>query len=873
MTDSSSTGLAKAFRLMDAVLDLEPAEREAFLRRAVGDDEKLKQQVLELLSDDALLEEETQLAGRFEKPWVPALMADPEDGSSDPRGPSCLGERIGPYRILDELGRGGMGTVYGAERVDGEVRRRVAIKIIHDRDPRLQKRFLAERQILASLDHPNIARMYDAGTTEDGRSFLVMEEIDGLRIDTFCRRGDLDLGARLTLFRKVLDAVGHAHQRLVIHRDIKPSNILVTAAGEPKLLDFGIAKLLDPSSDETTRTGRVMTPSWASPEQLRGETVTTASDVYSLGLLLYRLLTGRLPHDEGESFFELARPDDDGRAPKRPSEQLDSTSGRADKTWADKTWGDRDLVKIRRAVRGDLDNIVLKALRRPLGERYPTVEAFLQDLRRFEVGAPVSATGDTLAYVVRKFVGRYRIPVAVLVGFLALAAAFVTITHRQSRAVAEAAERTEQTKAFLADLLGAANVEMRKGHRTDVLTLLDSGLDRIQSGEIEDPQSRAELLEVIGNGYRDLDFYVRAAEVYGEAEQWVRKSGLGQSDDLLRLLTAKGAAQYEAGFLPAAAASYRQASALAEGSEREWIETRLVFLESISGGFHQAGPDQYRQLLENFEHPVEDPLRAYRTLVDWAYFLIHTGHGEHARSLLEGQLKLAGPSGRGVDRGLHNLGRWYSYMFENERCVEILELEALMHQEGLTHTHDMGRALTFLELGRCLGRLGRYEEGLRNIDQALTGSREKLGKGARDIRTEYHLALGRVYRAEIYGRLGYEPARRVELAEAREILERLFPEHQIVFIQNLYAKTLIMQGDRDAARSQVEDLLRQGWRRPDLMRMAAAEGLLPDPLPPQVQVEDPLPERVLSYLDELPAVPLPWDDAFDEQQLLQEPQG
>src|SRR6202035_3027390 len=283
------------------------------------------------------------------------------------------GARIGPYQIVEEIGHGGMGTVYRAVRADDQYRKQVAIKVVRGGlgDEFRVHRFRAERQILANLDHPNIARLLDGGATADGRPYVVMEYIEGRPIDQYCDDAKLPVSERLKLFRTVCSAVAYAHQRLVIHRDIKPANILVTKEGEAKLLDFGIAKILDPEEagvDQTVTVMRLMTPEYASPEQVRGEAITTASDVYSLGVVLYGLLTGRRPYGRASRV-----PRDIVQAvietePEKPSASIT----RADTTTAQTVSETRDEIpeKLQRRLRGDLDNIVLKALRKEPQRRY-----------------------------------------------------------------------------------------------------------------------------------------------------------------------------------------------------------------------------------------------------------------------------------------------------------------------------------------------------------------------------------------------------------------------------------------------------------------------------------------------------------------------
>ena len=291
-------------------------------------------------------------------------------------------QRCGPYRLLDIVGRGGMGAVYLAERVDGEVTQRVAIKLLGpgSSDPESRQRFLQERQILASLAHPNIARLLDAGHIDDGQPFLAMEYVEGKPIDVFA--SGLGVRQKITLFLKVCAAVGYLHRYLVVHRDLKPSNILVTIEGEPKLLDFGIAKILDLSTDSTMTGMRMLTPDYASPEQVTGARVSTATDIYSLGAVLYRLLTGKTPHE-----FE-------DRSPGAIASAITTCEVTRPGKWAPE-------------LKGDLESILLKALRKDPQARYTTVEQFSDDLNAFLESRPVRARAGNAWYHALKFLRRY----------------------------------------------------------------------------------------------------------------------------------------------------------------------------------------------------------------------------------------------------------------------------------------------------------------------------------------------------------------------------------------------------------------------------------------------------------------------------------
>jgi eukaryotic-like serine/threonine-protein kinase len=422
--------------LFGAALEVAPADRDAFLAAACEGDLPLRAELEALLAAH-------RLPGAFlEAPPLPSPAGDPI-----PPGPPAP-EQLGPYRLVRELGHGGMGTVYLAIRADQEFHREVAIKVIRrgmDTDD-VVGRFRNERQILAGLAHPGIAALLDGGTTAAGQPFFVMERVEGEPIDRYCDRHRLDVSARLELFLQVCAAVQHAHGRLVVHRDLKPGNILVDAAGRPKLLDFGLARLLEPGAEQTATQLRIFTPAFASPEQIRGGPVSTATDVYSLGALLYLLLTGLRPHAEAGGDREgLARAACE-RDPRRPSAvvaERPAWGGDAPELLPEARCAVREgtPVRLRRRLAGDLDAIVLRAMRREPEERYPSVEALGLDLRRFLEGQPVAARRGGRAYRSRKFVARHRLALAAGAAVvLALSAATVISARERARAERRAAE-------------------------------------------------------------------------------------------------------------------------------------------------------------------------------------------------------------------------------------------------------------------------------------------------------------------------------------------------------------------------------------------------------------------------------------------------
>jgi eukaryotic-like serine/threonine-protein kinase len=438
--------------------------------------------------------------------------------------------RIGPYRLIRTLGEGGMGTVYLGERDDDQYHRVVAIKVLRaglTRSPALQLLFRSERQILADLDHPNIARMLDGGITTHGSPYLVMEYIDGTPPDVFSRERGLGLDARLRLFRMLCTAVDYAHRHLIIHRDIKPLNVLVTADGSPKLLDFGIAKLIDPikeSGDLEARGGeRLLTPDYASPEQLLDKPISTATDVYALGVLLFELLAGEPP-------FTGLEPG--ARARAICEDEAERPSATCLRT------GNLPPADARR-LRGDLDSIILKALRKDPGERYASASQLLDDLDRYLGGYAVEAADQSIAYRIRKFVRRHRTGVAItgLVGLLILvfAVGMAVLARRATRGEAKA-RREEQ---FMASIFNAATPEGSKGENVTARQLLDQGAKRVGTELGSDPQLQAAMAEDIGEAYVALGLYDQAQPLLERALHLVGSSE-GQSspdyaDDLSNL--------------------------------------------------------------------------------------------------------------------------------------------------------------------------------------------------------------------------------------------------------------------------------------------------------------------------------------------------
>jgi eukaryotic-like serine/threonine-protein kinase len=485
---------------------LPAADRPRYVTAACGADSVLLREV------ESLIASMGAAGDRFE---TPALILPGGDtairGVIDGPAIAAASGRIGGWRILKPLGHGGMGTVYLAERADAGFSQRAAIKLARGgyADGFLRQRFLDERRILATLEHPDIARLIDGGATEDGAPYVVMEFVDGVPIDTYCVERQLGLRQRIELFRRVCAAVHYAHQRLVVHRDIKPANILVTADGEPKLLDFGIAKLLDANVAQTQTLVRMVTPESASPEQIRGDIITTATDVYQLGTLLYRLLTGQGPYGPGRSETDLIRAvcEETPRPPSAvaPQRQVSGTLGVAE------------------SIPSDVDVIVMKTLRKEPERRYGTVEQLSNDLQRYLEGRPVTAAADRAGYRARKFVHRHRLGVAAVAALLMTLCGGIGTTLWQARVARLERERADVNRARaerqFSAVRGLANTVLGELHdavvalpgsikaREVLLRRATEYLDTLKAEAADDVELRREL----ARGYR------RLAQVQGDA--------------------------------------------------------------------------------------------------------------------------------------------------------------------------------------------------------------------------------------------------------------------------------------------------------------------------------------------------------------------
>ncbi len=774
-----------------------PAQRSAFLDRHCRADTELREAV------------ERRLAQQQEPPdFLEKVIGNAAEGLDCELLASTRPRRFGVYSVLRELGRGGLGTVYLAERVDGEFRRRVALKVLRrglDTEDVL-RRFRAERQILAQLEHPNIARLHDGGSTDTGLPYFVMEHIDGLAIDRYCDLHQLSVMRRLDLFRQVCVAVQYAHQNLVVHRDLKPSNILVTPDGVPKLLDFGIAKLLAPTATEasmqrTATSLRPMTPTYASPEQVRGDPITTASDVYTLGTLLYELLSGQRP-------IPLQ-----GDEPIHRLEELVCEHEPVEPSVAVRQAGSPGLAGLRpaqleRQLRGDLDRICLQALRKEPSRRYASVEQLAQDVLRYQQGRPVTARPDTAGYRLGKFLRRNRLAVAAAAAASLLVVTFAAVTMMQSVQVRQQRDRAAEVSRMLIDLFNIANPDTSRGSTITARELLDRGTAQV--AELAPSLETAELAFTLAHMYRKLGLYDHTAPLLRRALE-IQQQHLGEEHaDVATTLFQLGLDQAEAGNFQAASGHLRQALDLRllhfglEHKETIRIVSALALLEHDLGHY-QAAEELYDQAYRTEQHLLgSEHLRPMHTRGNFALLQRDMGAYRQAaeiyRHVLEVYRRELGDDNLYTVSILDDLGVTLHELGDFEEAEALLRRALEQRRQSLGEEHSTV-GVSLMHLGALLCDTGELETAESLLRRAL----------------EIHDAAGgedHPYKAQILESLGRCRGTAGDRRHARELLEQavavheaqLSAEHPLTGRALLELATLL---ERDAECAQAEPLLQR----------------------------------------------------------------
>ena len=770
--------------IFDQVAELPAAEREERVRRACADDPELLEEALALVGEADRVEDEfldRPLADRA----LSLLKAE--------RGREQIGQRVGNWRLVEEIGSGGMGVVYRAERVEGGFRQQGALKMVAGLPGReLLDRFADERQMLARLTHPGIARLLDGGTTEAGLPYLVMEYVEGEKITDYCARRRLTIKERIDLVLAVCTAVQSAHQSLIIHRDLKPSNILVNAKGEPKLLDFGIAKLLDPVSESAGLTvAPALTPEYASPEQFENRPVSTASDVFSLGVLLYELLTGRRPFGApGASLTEISRLMRAG-PPAPPS----SVVARPDPKGAiDSQEVGRERHSnpegLRRRLTGDLDAIVLKALRVEPEHRYATVEALAEELRRERDGLPVQARGEALSYRVSRFAHRHRGALAaVVLVALSLLAATVVSVHQARTAVRER-DRAARVVAALERILWSPNPDWYASGGSAEITM---------------------------------------AAVLKSAGKWLPEAMADLPEEEARVRYSLGTTFASLGELEDSERELRRAYAL---HRQVWGESHVETAKATAAlggilerrGRHREAVEAFRRVLEICETADCDAFLDYLVpSTYWALGLALAGTGDEpaAEEAMRAGLEIRRHQGYEQDGLRANILVALGTLHKNRG--ELIEAASL-YRQAVTFASSVPRASALLNLGDLARLQGRLPEARELIEEAHEVALASVGP--------QHYFLG-IVEAE----LAHLALHEEDIETAREKIGRALDlmqgsldtrSHELARVRRINGEILLASGDLDAARRGLEeavDSLRKS-RPADSWALAEARSLL-----------------------------------------------
>lgn len=756
-SESTSERWRRLKELFAAAVELSPDERIPYVELACGDDRLLRDELLALLAAD-------ERADYFiDRPAAEEFLRE-----------QVTLDRIGPYRLVYEIGRGGMGNVYLAIRDDGEVDRKVAIKVVRrgmDTDD-IVRRFRNERQILARLDHPNIARFLDGGTTRDGLPYFVMEYIEGEAIDQYCERHHLSVQERLRLLLPVFAAVQYAHQNLVIHRDLKPANILVTRDGVPKLLDFGIAKILESETDapQTATELRMLTPDYASPEQVSGKPVTTSADVFSLGVILYELLSLERPFNvAGRKPLEIVKAVCETE-PERPSVAVVRNVA---------VPGERER-SLQKRLRGDLDNIILMALRKDPTRRYLSVESLADDIERYLEGLPVAARRNAFGYHAAKFVTRNRVPVAAGLFFVLTLVASLVVTTRAAavaRAERERAEKSaEEARERFNDVRGLTKTLLFDLH--DEVSTLPGGIKARQMVA----RTALRYIDVLAEAAKDdpvlqrelATAYRRVGSITFNIEQELRyhKRAVDITRSLAKNEPANPALREELALSLAELANTYKMSGDIGAALRSFEEA-----VAISEGLRSAYPREDR-----YAAAAADYLRWYADV----HMMVGNASAAYAplqrAGAIQGELVQRAPRDFDRRRDLYSTrwmtGAYYFLTRDYARAIATynaaLEEAVLLANENPTDARVL-RDLWVINrrLGAAHGQAGDTRWAIEHMERALGIIERLAGADPADLGHRHAMALTRAALGEYYAREGRLTQARTQLRNAADAMQAL----------------------------------------------------------------------------------------------------
>lgn len=625
---------------------------------------------------------------------------------------SLAGQILGTYKLISRIGDGGMSSVWRAERVDGRFERQVAVKFLHFAVSSRAgaERFKREGRIVGHLAHPHIAELIDAGVTADAEPYLVLEYVSGKHIDEYCDERMLGVDSRIALFLDILGAVEHAHTNLVVHRDIKPSNVLVSSEGEVKLLDFGIAKLLAPDADSigatalTMEDGTAMTPLFAAPEQLTGGAITTATDVYSLGLLLYLLLTGNHPAGAGpHTALNLLKSITEVDAPLASQTVVSNGAAYAERRGT-------TPEKLQRRLRGDLDTILAKALKKKPAERYASVAALADDLRRYIGNKPISARPESTPYRLRKYVKRHRFGVGLTAGIALLLVGFLVTQGIELRRITRERDRADRIANFMTGIFKVSDPNEGGSQGVTAREVLDKAANDIDSNLSQDPQLQAQMLNVMGRAYLNLGLFSRAESLFKKGIQASKLYKGQDSEETLHMTHDLAWAVFQQGRVGEA-----------ESVERNLLERQRRIL----------GPDNTDTIA---------------TVEELAFTVCDEGKGQCAegvdltRDVLEKQKRALGPNAFSTLGTMDNLAIMLAEVNRYDEAIE-LQKESLEKHMLVFGPNDIGTVDAVLNLGEMQRNAGQIDEATHTLQDLLQTERRAFAPDQGETAaTEYDLA-------------------------------------------------------------------------------------------------------------------------------------